>query len=180
MVIFKSLKKEVLDKYTNKVFIETGTQHGYGIDVALESGFEKIYSIDIDSKYHGASSKKFASYIEEGRINLLIGDSAIYLEKILENVNEPATFWLDAHADAGIIGKFKCPVLAELDAISKHHIKTHTIMIDDRRMFGEVWGQGISEQDVLDKIMTVNPNYIISYENGCEPKDIIVARVNNV
>jgi hypothetical protein len=179
MVIFKSLTKELLSKHPNRIFVETGTQYGYGIEVAIECGFEKIYSIDIDSKYHFEATKKFEKEIEEGRVQLFIGDSATFLERILTKVNEPATFWLDAHADAGIIGKSTCPVTYELDQIAKHHIKTHTLLIDDRRMFGVYWGVGTSEQDVIDRVKQVNPKYEFSYADGCEPNDIIVAKVPN-
>lgn len=177
MVIFKSLTKELLSKYTNKIFVETGTQYGYGIDVALECGFEKIYSVDIDSKYHYESSLKFKKEIEEGKVELFIGDSALMLKDILSKIDEPITFWLDAHADAGIIGKSTCPVLDELEQIAQHRIKTHTILVDDRRMFGVYWGVGTKEEDVRNKIISINPFYKLYLADGCEPNDIIVAHV---
>jgi hypothetical protein len=177
MVIFKSLSKELLLKHPNRVFIETGTQHGYGIEVALECGFEKIYSIDIDSKFHHEGSIKFKREIEQGRVELFIGDSALMLKDILKYIDEPVTFWLDAHADAGIIGKSTCPVIDELEQIRDHGINTHTILVDDRRMFGVYWGVGTSEDDVKSKILTINPNYQIYLADGCEPNDIIVAYV---
>ena len=37
-----------LKKYKNSVFLETGTYQGDGIKKALEAGFEKIYSIEIN------------------------------------------------------------------------------------------------------------------------------------
>lgn len=177
MVFFKSLTKEVLNKYTNRIFIETGTQHGLGIEVALECGFEKIYSIDLESKYHYECTKKFSSEISSGRVELLIGDSALKLKDILEKIDEPATFWLDAHSDGGLVGVALCPVIYELKQIANHLIKTHSILVDDRRMFGIYWGVGTSEKDVVEAIMQVNPNYKIIYENGCEPNDIIAAYV---
>ena len=177
MVIFKSLTKELLSKYPNKVFIETGTQYGNGIDVALECGFEKIFSIDIDSKYYFMAQEKYQKEIEEGRVKLFLGDTATTFNTILNQVYDRATFWLDAHADAGIIGKTTCPVIYELEYIANHYIKNHTLLIDDRRMFGHYWGVGTSEKDVIDAVKNINPDYSISYADGCEPNDIIIAYV---
>jgi hypothetical protein len=176
-VIFKSLNKKLLSQFPNKFFIETGTQQGHGLEVAVDCEFEKIYSVDIDSQCHGHCTQKFKDVIATGRMELFIGDSAVVLAKILEQIDAPATFWLDAHAGAGLIGKAPCPVIYELQQIASHHIKTHTILIDDRRMFGHYWGKGINENDVIDTVKLINPDYTISYADGCEPRDIIVAHV---
>lgn len=180
MVHFKSLTEKLLSKYPNKIFVKTGTQHGYGIEVALECSFEKIYSIDIDPKYHGECSAKFKQEIEDGRIELFIGDTALVFNNILRKVDTPATFWLDAHSAAGIIGKFSCPLIQELDFISQHPIKNHTILVDDRRMFGHYWGAGTKEEEVIAALKKINSAYDISYADGCEPDDIIVAHIQNV
>lgn len=177
MVHFKSLTVELLSQYKNNTFIETGSQHGYGIEVAIACGFEKIYSIDIDPQCHHECSNKFKKEIDKGQVELFIGDSAIMLQQILKKVYSPVTFWLDAHASAGIIGIATCPVLYELDQIKEHHIKTHTILVDDRRMFGLYWGVGTSEDDVRNKILNINPEYQMYLADGCEPNDIIVAYV---
>lgn len=173
MVIFKSLKKELLSKHPNRIFIETGSQYGHGIDVALQCDFEKIYSVDIDSKYHAHCTNRFPEQIESKQLELFIGDSAKMLKNILDQIDEPATFWLDAHGGWGGGGTI-CPLIPELKQISEHHIKTHTILIDDRRMFGKYWGVGLSEQDVIDLVKDINEDYKIEYANGSEPKDIIV------
>jgi len=177
MVHYKSLKKELLDKHLNRVFIETGTQYGYGIDVALKCDFEKIYSVDIDSKYHAHCTDKFRDQIESGQIELWIGDSAKMLDNILQRIDEPVTFWLDAHGGAGGGVGTVCPLMKELEQIATHSINTHTILIDDRRMFGKVWGVGLKEEDVINFLKDINPEYKIEYANGCEPKDIIIAYV---
>ncbi|NBR61187.1 MAG: hypothetical protein EBT86_05985 [Actinobacteria bacterium] len=177
MVHYKSLKKELLDKHLNKIFIETGTQYGFGIEVALQCDFEKIYSIDIDSKYHAHCTNKFKEQIETNQIELWIGDSAKMLGNILDRIKEPITFWLDAHGGAGGGTGTVCPLLNELKQIQEHSIDRHTILIDDRRMFGKVWGVGLKEDDVISLLKEINPEYKIEYANGCEPKDIIVAYV---
>ena len=41
---------QIKDKANIKTFIETGTLWGNGVDYALESGFDKIISIEINSQ----------------------------------------------------------------------------------------------------------------------------------
>lgn len=176
MVHYKSLTTNLLSKHTNRVFVETGTQFGFGIDVALKCDFEKIYSVDIDSKYHAHCTDKFKEQVESNQVELYIGDSAKMLKDILQKIDEPVTFWLDAHGGGGFGGSI-CPIIKELEQIAQHDIKNHTILIDDRRMFGKVWGVGLKEEDVINLLKEINPNYKIEYANGCEPKDIIVAYV---
>jgi len=176
MVHYKSLTTTLLSKHPNRIFVETGSQFGYGIDVALKCEFEKIYSVDIDSKYHAHCSTKFKDQVESAQVELYIGDSAKMLKDILSKIDEPVTFWLDAHGGWGGGGTV-CPVIKELEQIAQHGIKDHTILIDDRRMFGKVWGVGLKEEDVINLLKEINPDYKIEYANGCEPKDIIVAYV---
>ena len=58
-----TLSKDVLSKYKNDIFVETGTLWGEAIDIALELGFKKIYSTVTDfAKFLGLSmSKPFLS-----------------------------------------------------------------------------------------------------------------------
>ena len=75
------------------------------------------------------------------------------------------------------------PLLDELIAIAKHPIKTHTILIDDRRLIGTVdlacpgWAE-LTEELVIEAIMAINPEYEISYRDTKHGKqDVIVARI---
>jgi hypothetical protein len=69
------------------------------------------------------------------------------------------------------------PLLKELDAISRHPIKTHTILIDDVRRFGE-YLLNVSKEILSEKIQKINPMYVISYENdGLTPDDVMVAHL---
>ncbi len=170
-----------LRKYINPVFIETGTYLGNGIEKALAVGFEEIYSIEISQKFHKKAVERFQKQIKQGRVNIILGDSSVCVPSILERLNSKATFWLDAHFSGGDTGKGEKDValLEELDAISKHPIKEHTILIDDVRLFGtrseQDWA-GIKLDQVLEKLRSINESYLISYENGVVEKDVLVAR----
>lgn len=59
---------------------------------------------------------------------------------MLENLNESAIFWLDAHNTFQYFGSTEddCPLLEELDAIFDHiekHYNQHFIFIDDLNSF---------------------------------------------
>lgn len=156
-------------KYLNPVFIETGSYYGEGIWHALNAGFKEIYSIEIKLEFFNICSGMFAGY---NNIHLILGDSPIVLNEILNNINEPITFWLDAH-----IGDVISPLLEELEAIQRHPIKTHTILIDDLREWCVLRNR--FNTDILkEKILLINENYKFSFEDGFIPNDILVAYVD--
>lgn len=176
-----TLSKEVLLKHKkNDIFIETGTLWGDGVAVALECGFKKVISIEIDPERVVANSERFAKEIEEGRVELIEGDTFDVFEDIVTNLEGSATFWLDAHwdNDGAPIGEYKCPLPFELDIISKSQFKTHTLLIDDRRLFGDkasTWGNTIDESAIYEQITAINKSYFITYEDGHVENDVIVA-----
>lgn len=173
-----TLSKLVLEKYINPYFIETGTQYGYATAIAIELGFEKIISIELDSKLQENNINTFQNYISNGIVNLITGDSLTELIKIIPIIDKPCTFWLDAHVDKGPLGVKKCPLYEELDAIQSSSIKTHTIMIDDLRIIGNGgWGANVSLNSIKEKIISINPNYKIVLEDGHVPNDILVAYI---
>tara|TARA_B100000925_G_C21956047_1_gene451240 strand:- start:497 stop:1036 length:540 start_codon:yes stop_codon:yes gene_type:complete len=175
-----SLKKEILEKYPNKYFVETGTHIGNSVQLALDCGFEKIITMEINPEKVEHAKERFSKEIEKGRVTILQGDTVETFSKALKLLDDRATFWLDAHWDDGPQGKYLCPLPIELEAIQKTSIKNHTLLIDDRRLFGlsgTTWGHTIDEDGILESIADINKFYKISYENGCVPNDIIVAKV---
>jgi hypothetical protein len=108
------------------------------------------------------------------------GDTFQVFGDVVAKVDKQATFWLDAHWDGGPVGVYKCPLPFELQNLMQHPIRTHTILIDDRRLFGQVgstWGENINEESIINSLIDINPNYKILYEDGHVPNDIIVAKV---
>ena len=171
-----SLTLAVLLKYSNDVFVETGTYTGAAVRTALACDFKEIRSVELHKPFYDSCVKSFAN---EPRVHLYHGDSALKMFDMIRDIDTTITFWLDGHIEVGVpYGKKPIPVLDELDAISRHHIKTHTILVDDRRVMGtNVWF-GITEEQVIEGILKVNKNYKISYEDTCNaPNDIIVARL---
>ncbi|MDD4939183.1 MAG: hypothetical protein PHI60_03395 [Candidatus Omnitrophica bacterium] len=163
--------------------METGTGAGEGVKKAIRAGFRKIYSIELSPELHARCASKFKKEIEDGRVALTLGDSSKCLTEILNTIECPATIWLDAHYSAAgtARGEEDTPLVTELEVISKHNIKTHTILIDDLRLFGTKdisdWS-GIQLKQVMRKLMEINNDYSLFYENGEIKNDVLAAQVN--
>lgn len=176
-----TLKPHVLEKYKQNIFIETGTLNGDAVQLAIDLKIPKIYSIEIDEKLQKQNIEKFKTNIKNNEVYLIVGDSEIELEKILKNINESVTIWLDSHWDGGVIGNKKCPLYEELEAIKKFSIRTNifpNILIDDLRCFGGGnWGENIYLNRIIEKIFEINPNYKIEREDGFSPGDVLGCRL---
>jgi hypothetical protein len=174
-MITTTLSNLVLSKYKNPYFLETGTANADCVRLALEVGFEKIISIELDSSLQEENIKNYNSFISEGRVDLIIGDSLVVLKKLIPILDKPTTFWLDAHVDFGPTGIKKCPLYEELDYINFSEIRNHTILIDDVRIFGQHWGDSISIEELKNRLFKINSSYKIAFEDGFVKNDILVA-----
>ena len=122
------ITKELLSRFYNPVFIETGTFMGAGVIAAIEVGFPEIYSIELSDIYYERNLPYFKDF---PNVNLIHGNSGAILARLLEGIDSPVTFWLDAHYSAQGTAEGPSPLFDELKAIHNHHIKNHTILIDD-------------------------------------------------
>ena len=177
-------KKRPFEKYLNRYFIESGTNVGEGIDTALKVGFERILSYEVYEPLYNDAKIKYAN----NNSVFLYNKSSIKMWDEIQFINEPMTFWLDGHwsgSGTGYDSTMLYPLLEELDVIKKHHIKNHTILIDDRRLMrkdienGEKEHDiiGCSEAEIIEKLYQINPNYKITYDWGYIKDDIIVAQM---
>ena len=160
--------------YLNPIFIETGSLHGKGIEAARQAGFGKIISIEL-SKEHWRYCRKL--FTGDGRVSLYHGDSVKLLPLILACIDDKCTFWLDAHfsGDDTAQGPCSSPVLQEIEIINNHHIKGHTIIIDDMRLFRNPppeWDLDFNDKDIEKAL----EGYELHYENGITPNDILIAQ----
>ena len=119
----------------NNYFVETGSYYGKGIQWAIDAGFKNIISIEITPKYYDLCVEKFK---DNKNVNVFFGDSVKLLPFVVNDINEPITFWLDAHytESTTLYGDKKCPLIEELEIIKSHVRKfKDTILIDDLRCF---------------------------------------------
>lgn len=116
-----------------RTLVETGTYMGHMIDATRHS-FDHIYSIELDNALHEAAARRFAG---NERVILLKGDSGVIVPELVDKVNEPALFWLDAHWSGGTTasGEERSPILKELVPILTAKQRAHIILIDDAREF---------------------------------------------
>ena len=162
-----------LQKYTD-VFVETGTRTGDGVQTALNSGYSKIISIEIYEAHYQSSKNRFKHL---PNVKIVKGDSGIILGEVISDINEPMTFWLDAHlkqAEDSEIGVKDYPIIEELSHIKNHPIKNHVILIDDIRCWNSI-DESLMLDSVIEYIKTINPNYSIERLDGETPSDILLA-----
>lgn len=169
-------------KYTNDYFIETGTYQGDTIEIIKNSKkYKNIYSVELSDVFYYNCVTRF---INDNNIKIFKGNSRYDLIKIIHNINSNITFWLDGHwsgvANVGCDKDLLCPVLYELDQIKNHHLKTHTIIIDDIRLMDGSHFEVTTEQ-IIKKIYEINPKYkILFYDDEYAKGDVLVAYIEDI
>ncbi|MEO0794591.1 MAG: SGNH/GDSL hydrolase family protein [Verrucomicrobiota bacterium] len=130
----RQILREHGERFNCKVFIETGTYLGDTLD-ALADDFDALHSIELSPQLYQDAKRRFS---EKPFITMHQGNSGDVLPHLLEELNEPALFWLDGHASGSDTAQPDelTPILRELKAVVQHPIKQHCIMIDDAREFG--------------------------------------------
>ena len=167
------------------VFIETGTASGDGVQVALNLGFDKIYSIELSESLYSHCKSRFAG---NDNVHLICGSSEVELPKLLETIDEPFLLWLDAHASGGPhIGEFMDLYLPrEISSIIKFSDKFEdsVIMIDDMNYFkdkdvkldsGKTTFEWCLEIESLVKQLKSNGNIEYHQSNGQAKSLILVS-----
>jgi hypothetical protein len=131
-------KRRVIRAYGSstgiRTLVETGTLFGDTI-YALRNDFDRLVSIELDDSLYAAAIRRFRRF---PNIQILHGDSGDRIQEVLSDLHEPAVFWLDGHFSGGITATAdeETPINRELDAILRHPIPNHIVLIDDARCFG--------------------------------------------
>lgn len=131
----QNILKDYALEYGLSILVETGTYKGEMID-ALYDYFKEIYSIELSEMY----LKKAQTYFRwRKKVKLIQGDSGYVIGKLINEIRQPALFWLDGHYSAGDTakGEKNTPVLKELKCILSAEDLRHVILIDDARAFGK-------------------------------------------
>jgi hypothetical protein len=128
------LKQRAVREYAAKfglyTLIETGTYYGEMV-AAVKDAFERIYSVEFDARLAALARKRFARF---PHIQILQGDSQTVVPGLLPLLKQPALFWLDAgyYGWAGLQGDNR-RLSSELEAILRHPLFRHVILLDDAR-----------------------------------------------
>ena len=130
------LSKQVLSKYSNPIFIETGLGDGDGTMIAHGLGFPAIYSIELEPDRVLSFTKKLQG-LGITNVELYTGNSPAILAELLKSMKGKAiTFWLDSHPPDSPLPLYRCPLLKELRIITESGC-IPTILIDDMRLFSK-------------------------------------------
>lgn len=164
--------------FVRNYFIETGTFGGNGIRQALTAGFKFVRSIELNKRMADEAVRSFRN---NNNIRIWQGDSGSILYDVIKDIDEPVTFWLDGHNGVYNPNGENTPLLRELDQIKQHHIKTHTILIDDMHCAAGPLFDFITKEMIIAKIKEINPDYEITYVAGGDdaeyPENVMVAQV---
>lgn len=138
-------------------FIETGTLKGLTSGLMAWMPGVSVDTVEISSKYFELSEEKLGGF---PNVNRHLGDSGVILPKIMDELDEPAVFWIDAHFSGGDTGKggLMAPVRAELDTLLCHRVTDHVILIDDMRNFNGFGGYP-KAAEVVDWISQKRPDF---------------------
>ncbi len=121
------------EAFHTDTLVETGTFLGDMI-YAMKDHFKEIYSIELSETLHDKAKLAFQKY---PHIHLVAGDSATALDFVLRDIKGRCLFWLDGHYSGGItaLADVRSPIRAEIEAILRHPVKGHVILIDDAICF---------------------------------------------
>ena len=144
-------------------------------------GFTKVFGIELNEGLFNICKDNTK---ELENVTVYLGESPDILQMLCSNLNEHATFWLDAHVSGESMpgGKYGAsPLLHELDAINLSSCKEHVIIIDDIRLLDTAEWEYLKKQDVINKLYEINSNYNMVYVDGHDdgrfPDDILIAYI---
>lgn len=168
-------------KGENRILVETGSYRGDGIAAALDAGYERVFSMDINSDCTTFCRNRFDLYRSpDPRMQLITGDSATSLWDLIKDIDHSITFWLDSHwqmIEGEGSGENPWPLLKELGQIRKHPIKTHTIIIDDILILTHPETTGWDLALIMEYLIMINPKYKMELFANPVINNILVAHV---
>lgn len=176
--LFANIGPQGFKDFLNPIFVETGTFGGNGVQKALEAGFAEVRTIEADPGLVKSVRHRFRN---SPQVRIFKGDSSKRLWEIIKDIRKRSiTFWLDAHVfPPREDGGKNCPLIEELEQIKRHPIKTHTILIDDMHCCGSASFDYLTREDLIKKLLEINPNYRIFYvpggDEGEYPENVMVA-----
>lgn len=132
----ENLVLSLRDKLGIEIFVETGTYIGNTTRWAA-GNFKKVITIELSQLHFDMAYRKLVPYENITRFH---GSSPRVLSDLISGgLSKKCMFWLDAHwcGDGTAKDNSECPLLEELDVISKIGKLEGLIMIDDARLFIE-------------------------------------------
>jgi hypothetical protein len=160
---------ELIKKYMQPIYVETGCSAGDGLGRAIEAGVGTLFGIEPFDQTMGRCKKEYGpvAHLFEGTSERFMNDVVLKVDACKER----AIFFLDAHFEGP---SDKSPLPYEFSTIFKAKRKDHIIMVDDVRLFGNEIP--VTLHGVLGMIDRINSMYKICYEDSNTHKeDVLVA-----
>lgn len=112
--------RSYLKRFSIGIFVETGTFICDTLAHIAKSGAQ-CTSIKLSPELSEAACNRFNRH---KNVRLLLGDSGEKVPELLDQISQPALFWLDGHYSAGVTASadIHTPVTTELNAILCHPI----------------------------------------------------------
>lgn len=132
-----------------RVFIETGTYKGEGMQLAQAAGFHTIHSIDI------VEHEQTFNYEGIADVKRYIDDSSKVLKWLIPTINDRIMFWLDAHSQQFENEPDNFPLLRELSTIAYTCKYPPVILIDDFLMMSHPDVTGWNKQRIEEAVRDI-------------------------
>ena len=123
---------KIINSHNFENFVETGTFKGETTIWAAKK-FKKVHSIEAYKPLFDEMSSKYSTIDD---LVLHFGKSEDKLPDIIQKLDGPAIFWLDAHySGEGTFGNSeKCPLINEIEIINTSNFD-NIVLIDDAFVF---------------------------------------------
>ena len=119
---------EYARRFGLSTLVETGTYYGEMV-AAVAPHFRQIYSIELNRQLARAARQRFRS---RANVEIIEGDSQAVVPQLLQGIDEPCLWWLDA-GYCGWVGEAGNPdrLGTEFQAILEDRRHDHVILMDD-------------------------------------------------
>jgi hypothetical protein len=144
----ESVLRDYGGRFGLRTLVETGTYMG-DMALAVADCFDHIITIELDPHLCHAAGRRLQHL---SNVTVLQGDSAEVLPRVLQSLERPSLFWLDAHYCGWWTarGSLDTPIERELNAILSHAVRDHVVLIDDASCF-----TGAGDYPSLDRLAEV-------------------------
>ena len=170
------------ERFGLNTFVETGCFQGDGIAVALEVGFERVFSCDISPEFVQRCRSRFQG---NDSITVLQLSSLAFLKQVLSALSGPTLFWLDAHFPHvfGLdelersVGRFPLPEELATIAALKADVVSDVVVADDLRVIEDPqnlrWRAGELPEELIVRDLTITELvqlFAVSHELALDPR----------
>lgn len=152
----------ITEDFPKDYFIETGTYLGETTMLAANV-FENVFSIEASPKLFLRAAQRLRTV---RRPHFLLGDTRHVLPLLIEAINGPIVFYLDAHwfkqTDEPVTKRFGFPLFDELDIIVEKQKDECIIIVDDVHAFGQAkygWSE-VTEETIRGRVNHVQQAYV--------------------